>query len=56
MVTQSLLTTILLYVTQRSEIEDFVVANRTCRGFICVEVVLFFFFFGTKLETKPTLS
>ena len=53
---QSPLTTTLLYVTQRSEIEDFVVANGTCRAFICVEVVLFFFFFGTKLETKPTLS
>lgn len=55
MVTQSPLTTTRLYVTQRSEIEDFVVANGTCHAFICVEVVLFFFFFGTKLETKPIL-
>ena len=55
MVTQSPLTTTLLYVTLRSEIEDFVVANGTCRAFICVEVVLLFFFFGTKLEMKPTL-
>ena len=53
MVTQSSLTTTLLYVTQRSEIEDFVVANGTCRSFICVEVVLFIFFlFWYKVGDK----
>ena len=43
--------------TSRKEVRLRILLNGTCRTFICVEVVLFiFFFFGTKLETKPTLS